>query len=206
MYSAWNVRCLMWVRAWHAEPRLQAPSLSTRSSTVLMVTRPIEKGYSPIGVGSLSRLGWHGSCRQIYTDMCSVRLLCTSCIVQERTSTPRRLHTTYEEILARQPKSTQAGDAKAAEDFAVFLSTILVSSEKDTLTESQRVYLYRLRTKWDTRSRGEDLRWNMTGTKPGRPAHLSSTPKRTRHDPDEDDPLFVSLVRKYGTPVSEGGK
>lgn len=110
---------------------------------------------------------------------------------------------TYEDILARQPQSTQAGSLPEAERFATFLSATLASSEKDHLTESQRVYLYRLRAKWDKRAKGEDVRWNVVGSKPGRPGKSSSKVKRAHRDPDEDDPLFVSLMRKYGTPRSD---
>lgn len=111
---------------------------------------------------------------------------------------------TYEEILHRTPASTAAGNLAAAAEFVVFLTSVIEGDRTSfgQLSTSQQRYLYRLRDKWKARAAGDDERWNVYGSRPGRPiATRSRAKKRTpRTDPSEHDPLFQSLVRKYGTP------
>jgi hypothetical protein len=111
---------------------------------------------------------------------------------------------TYEEILARAPRSTQAGDTQAAAEFATFLSFALQDRVASPITENQRTYLYKLRTRWQTRTEGRDARWNIAGSRPGRPPGAKNkVSRRVRPDPGEKTPLFQSLMRKYGTPRNE---
>jgi hypothetical protein len=111
---------------------------------------------------------------------------------------------TYQEILARAPKSFQAGDTQAADAFVQYLTLVMHSGEGTTLTESQSTYLYRLRDKWQSRAEGKDARWNVAGSRPGRPpGSKNKVSRRVRSDPGEKTPLFQSLMRKYGTPRNE---
>lgn len=110
----------------------------------------------------------------------------------------------YEDLLARSPKSTQAGDTKAA---AAFVSAISQALQTDaaSFNEAQRTYLYRLRSKWQSRAEGRDARWNVMGSRPGRPpvdeSKKTSAPRRrSRPDPGESTPLFRSLMQKYSKP------
>jgi len=107
----------------------------------------------------------------------------------------------YEDILARQPDSTTAGDRSAAGSFVEFLS-LQIETGIGHLNGSQQRYIYKLRARWQVRTDGKDGRWNTHGTRAGRPfskrtPKLSSTYKRE----EDDDPLLASILRKYGTPV-----
>lgn len=110
---------------------------------------------------------------------------------------------TYEQILSRQPLSTTAGNRAVAAEFVVFLTTQIEGAGLDGLTTAQKNYLYKLRAKWQQRAAGLDLRWNVSGSRPGQPTKraLKDSTRRKGHDPGEDDPLFQSLMRKYGTPL-----
>lgn len=116
---------------------------------------------------------------------------------------------TYEQILQRAPLSTAAGNKGAAAEFVVFL-TSLIEGDRETvraLSPSQQRYLYTLREKWRLRAAGKDARWNEYGSRPGRPpVEKLKTRKTKRRDPGEDDPLFISLMRKYGTPRDRDGE
>ena len=117
---------------------------------------------------------------------------------------------TYEQILARQPLSTEGGNLDAARDFVAFLTSIIQSGDIRALNDSQQRYLYKLRGKWQERAEGRDVRWNATGTRPGRPArplHLGPRKHRrtSKPDPSEETPLFQSLMQKYGQATPEGG-
>lgn len=110
---------------------------------------------------------------------------------------------TYEDILARTPPSTAAGNQAVAGEFVVFLTSVIEARETFAqFTTSQQRYLYRLRGRWHTRAAGQDARWNEHGSRPGR---REGTKKRqsTRRDPGEETPLFQSLMNKYGSPRSE---
>lgn len=107
---------------------------------------------------------------------------------------------TYEQLLARQPLTTQTGDLAAASAFVTALETYLL--DKDAMAQlsaSQQKYLYRLRSKWQARAAGDDARWMENGSRPGRPSKLGAPRKATR-DKGEQDPLFISLMNKFGTP------
>ena len=109
----------------------------------------------------------------------------------------------YEQILSRQPLSTTAGNRAAAAEFVVFLTTHIDGGMLDQLNVAQKNYLYKLRTKWQARAAGEDIRWNVQGSRPGQPTKrsLKQQTRRSRPDPGEDDPLFRSLMQKFGTPL-----
>lgn len=109
---------------------------------------------------------------------------------------------TYEQILQRTPQSSEAGNTAAAAGFVVFLSSI-VEGDRETfaqLSVSQQRYVYRLREKWQRRAAGKDTRWNEYGSRPGRPVVERRKTHVSRRDPGEHDPLFQSLMRKYGGP------
>jgi hypothetical protein len=110
----------------------------------------------------------------------------------------------YEEILARQPASTSAGDRSAAQAFVAFLS-LQITGGLEHLNGSQQRYLYKLRSRWEVRAAGDDPRWNETGSRPGRPrAPIRKTPPQGNYRREEEtDPLLASILRKYGTPRRE---
>lgn len=90
----------------------------------------------------------------------------------------------------------------AAGEFVAFLSSI-IEGDKETFSQlavSQQRYLYRLRDKWQLRASGGDARWNQFGSRPGRPTVEKKAKKTSRRDPGEQDPLFQSLMWKYGNP------
>jgi hypothetical protein len=111
---------------------------------------------------------------------------------------------TYEEILARSPLSTQTGDARAAQDFVDFLTTVIEGSgEVASLNDSQRNYLYKLRAKWRARSQGQDSRWAGGGSSiGGRPKGSggSRSKKLTGRRAEETTDLFDKISRKFGKP------
>lgn len=111
---------------------------------------------------------------------------------------------TYEHLLAQQPPSDSSGNRAAAAAFVVVLTTALEGANiGEGLTPAQKNYLYRLRATWAKRAAGNDLRWNVAGSRPGRPRKWTDIPKKRKRDPGEDDPLFQSLMRKYGTPIGD---
>ena len=115
---------------------------------------------------------------------------------------------TYEAILQRTPGSDQAGNREAAGAFVAFLTQV-IEADPETfkqLSRTQQTYLYRLREKWKVRAAGNDERWNVSGSRPGRPVAKVKKPRKSRTaDPGEKDPLFQSLMRKYGMPRTFGG-
>lgn len=111
---------------------------------------------------------------------------------------------TYEQVLDRQPPTSAAGNKAAAAQFVVLLTSVIEGTGTAGFDEGQKNYLYRLRDKWRRRANGEDFRWNVTGSRPGRPPKDATKKRRsTRRDAGEDDPLFQSLMRKFGTPAGE---
>lgn len=108
----------------------------------------------------------------------------------------------YEQILERSPKSTDAGDKLAALEFVSLLTQVLTGQGTEQLSNAQKNYLYKMRVKWQQRGEGRDLRWNSMGTKPGRAKKVSATVRGYRNE-EETDPLLASLLRKYGTPRVE---
>lgn len=114
---------------------------------------------------------------------------------------------TYEEILQRAPLSTASGKLDEAAAFVVFLTNTINSRETfGQLSASQQRYLYRLRDKWKVRAAGDDDQWNQYGSRPGRPVvdERKKKPRKSRRaDPGEKDPLFISLMKKYGRPIDE---
>jgi len=115
---------------------------------------------------------------------------------------------TYEQILAQQPHSTEGGNLDAARAFVSLLTSVIETRDVVRgLNDSQQRYLYKLRSRWIERAEGRDLRWNATGTRPGRPClrGRSDGPRKHRRtlkaDPSEETPLFQSLMQKYGTPT-----
>ncbi len=118
---------------------------------------------------------------------------------------------TYEDLLAKQPLTTSAGDRLAAQAFVELLSTVIEGRGTTDLLDSQRRYLYKLRARWQARAAGTDLRWMVQGSRPGRPPRPDAEAHREREfrhrtrvqaDPGEADPLFQSLLKKYGTPTT----
>lgn len=108
---------------------------------------------------------------------------------------------TYEQLLGRQPLSTQAGDRNAAREFVAAISAFIEGSDAALLDVSQKNYLYKLRQKWNLRAKGEDEAWNQYGSTPGRrkkPANDSSVDKTAYGDGEEMDPLLASIISKYG--------
>lgn len=111
----------------------------------------------------------------------------------------------YESILQRQPLSTAAGDRALAAQFVAVLSAAIEAKTAD-LSDSQRNYLYKLRTKWDQRAKGEDSNWNLYGSRPGRRKSVvvdkAATVDPTVYGTEEQrDPLLSSLMRKFGKPL-----
>jgi hypothetical protein len=106
---------------------------------------------------------------------------------------------TYEHLLAQQPPSDSSGNRAAAAAFVVILTTALEGTNVGAgLSAAQKNYLYRLRATWAKRAAGTDLRWNVAGSRPGRPKKGTGGPKQRKPDPGEATPLFQSLMRKYG--------
>lgn len=102
---------------------------------------------------------------------------------------------TYAELLTR-ATGIRAGDREAASQY---LASIAHSLETAELTTDERRRIYKLRKKWTTRADGTDPRWNAYGVRPGRPKAL---PKKYSN-PEDEDPLLASIMRKYGTPIVE---
>jgi hypothetical protein len=63
------------------------------------------------------------------------------------------------------PPECAPGDIEGAKRYLARLDRML---ERDGWTRSERVQLYRLRSKWRKRAEGKDPRFNAVGTKPGR--------------------------------------
>lgn len=91
-----------------------------------------------------------------------------------------------------------------------FLTGVLLN-ERETLTGSQERYLYRIRTKWETRAKGEDTRWNTEGSRPGRPMKpktkresKSVTAKAwKRYERENKDPLLRAITERWTPPEDE---
>lgn len=61
-------------------------------------------------------------------------------------------------------KQIAPGDTLMAQQW---LDDLAMTLKAGGLTANQRAYLYRLRTTWQRRARGEDSRWNEFGCAPG---------------------------------------
>jgi hypothetical protein len=77
--------------------------------------------------------------------------------------------------------------------------------DSEDLTTDQRRYLYKLRTKWETRANGDDDRWNTHGSAPGnrkRPKAVAKrTGRRTAVVDDSEEPyddVVKSILQKFG--------
>lgn len=114
---------------------------------------------------------------------------------------------TYEQILARSPRSDQAGNRPVAGEYVVFLTSVIEGDATfSALSDSQQRYLYRLRDKWKVRAAGQDQRWNEYGSRPGRPVAPKKPRASRAADPGEKDPLYKSLMSKYGMPRTIGSE
>jgi hypothetical protein len=108
---------------------------------------------------------------------------------------------TYEQLLNVAPGTSQIGDVSAAKEYSETLSAAL--QDADAFTASQRVYLYRLRTKWDKRAAG-DASWQV----PGRPikettrkeSQSIAAKSMRRHERENESPLLATIMQKFGTP------
>lgn len=111
---------------------------------------------------------------------------------------------TYEQVLARAPKSIEAGDRLAAQVFYQFLNTTVFgdASFLATLTDSKQKYLYKLRVTWAKRADGTDTSWLAGGSRPG-PRAKPGVPKALTKvfDPSDEemtyDPLAKSVIDKF---------
>lgn len=79
-------------------------------------------------------------------------------------STSIGLSSSYRLALGDPP--AQAGDIEGARSYLNKIQSIL---DGDGLTPTERRRLRRMVTRWQRRGNGEDLRWLVMGTKPGRP-------------------------------------
>ena len=111
----------------------------------------------------------------------------------------------YERLLAKQPLTTQIGSTHAAAAFVQAIELFIAdTSVMGALTDAQRKYVYKLRGRWAIRANGDDPRWLEQGSRPGRPVKNKRAKRRlAAKDPGEADPMFQSLMRKFGTPRSE---
>lgn len=108
---------------------------------------------------------------------------------------------TYEQLLACAPGTSKIGDVSSAQEYTTVLSVAL--QDVDQFTASQRVYLYRLRTKWEKRAAG-DASWQL----PGRPMKETSRKESQsiaaksmrRHERENESPLLATIMSKFGKP------
>ena len=109
---------------------------------------------------------------------------------------------TYEQLLSLAPSSSQIGDIESARSYVGTL-TSYQSTNADSLTQSQRLYIYRLIRKWEKRA-------TVVGAwvPPGRPMR-ETTPKESRsiaakamkrHERENESPLLKTIMSKYGKP------
>ena len=106
---------------------------------------------------------------------------------------------TYLAILARGAQIV-AGDLPAADRLLQDVSTLL---DTEALSTDERRRLYKFRSKWAKRARGEDYRWNAVGVKAGRPSTVQKQATARARGEAVDDPLVLSLTRKYGKPIGD---
>lgn len=97
---------------------------------------------------------------------------------------------TYEYLLKQRP----ADDCRDRDAAAVFVKALNLAIHTciGEYTPSQRNYVYKLRTVWDKRAKGEDQRWNTRGAAGGA-RHMSVASPRA----GEDDLLVRSICEKY---------
>jgi hypothetical protein len=108
---------------------------------------------------------------------------------------------TYEELLDAQPPPALYGNFDLAQDFVTQLTTA-IHDKTQHWTPAQKAYLYRLYRKWWRRAQGQDLQWNVTAPRPGRPqkqpARTRRTARRAKDVGDTQDPLVQRIIAKYG--------
>lgn len=130
----------------------------------------------------------------------------------------------YADLLTR-AREAKPGDTEGARSILATIREVLATEK---LESDERRYLYRLIQRWEKRAAGKDARWEVYGSKGGRPRKARRTPqiverviKQTiavpqdpavavkliedvpveefRNEFEGEDSVVASLLKKYGS-------